>query len=382
MKKSFFAVLLAVAVICGMWQGAYTFSDVESHWAKDYIEQLVSSGAIKGYADGTFRPDGTITRAEFVAILLRAMGNDVGQPKTGNWYDNYMKEARSKGLVKFAEFEDVNANISRIEITKLIVRALGKEDIAKKLSYTATEFKDDKAISEANKGYVRVAYEYGIINGTPEGKFLPNANATRAEASKIIVTFLENRDKDITISEEQKSEGDLYMYCPPAGKEVKVETSYPELIPHIRKALEICKPVGNEYWDITYWKSNTDNTVQFVMYKDKEEYDKPYGVRHSALGYYLELEKAIYTVPELYTYLPYDISLWDIKNEIAQAKFKEIVKDVFPEAYDLVVKELENTLKDVNYEKMVWEKIGGREIRIHTHKGSKQMEVYVALKNG
>ncbi|MDW5300068.1 MAG: S-layer homology domain-containing protein, partial [Sedimentibacter sp.] len=44
--------------------------DIQSHWGKSNIEYLIGRGSINGYPDGTFRPDGTITRAEFVKIAL------------------------------------------------------------------------------------------------------------------------------------------------------------------------------------------------------------------------------------------------------------------------------------------------------------------------
>lgn len=51
-----------------------SFSDVEGHWAVGYIGALVKSGYLKGYTDGTFRPDRAVTRAEFVALLNRVVG--------------------------------------------------------------------------------------------------------------------------------------------------------------------------------------------------------------------------------------------------------------------------------------------------------------------
>ena len=49
------------------------FSDVENHWAKDYITTFASNGYILGYPDGTFKPDRQISRAEVVAIINRIL---------------------------------------------------------------------------------------------------------------------------------------------------------------------------------------------------------------------------------------------------------------------------------------------------------------------
>lgn len=342
------------------------FSDTGSHWAKTYIEQLVAKGAIKGYTDGTFRPNNNITRAEFISILLRAMGNDPGQPKTGKWYDNYIKEAKAKGYIKEGEFANVEQNISRMEVVKVITRALGKEDTAVKLSGVATKLTDDNTISNANKGYVRVCYEYGIISGTSDGKFLPNANATRAEAAKMIITFLENKGKNIEIPVDVPKDDGVYIN----GE--KVETDYPQLLPHIKKAMEIAQ-TKDGYFDIDY--SSKYNQVEFFLYKSKEEFENEYWQRHGILGYVIYPKKD----PAVKIYHPYSICLWDTENELGRNKFKEFVKDFFPEAYDTVTKELENKIKDINYEKKLITKIGNREIKIITEKGAKGMSIYAGL---
>ncbi len=55
-------------------QAATSFSDSGSHWAKSAIEQAAAAGWVNGYEDGSFRPDQSITRAETVVLLNRALG--------------------------------------------------------------------------------------------------------------------------------------------------------------------------------------------------------------------------------------------------------------------------------------------------------------------
>jgi hypothetical protein len=52
------------------------YSDIKGHWAEDYIKSAISSGALKGYTDGTIKPDARITRAEAVAMICGAKGID------------------------------------------------------------------------------------------------------------------------------------------------------------------------------------------------------------------------------------------------------------------------------------------------------------------
>lgn len=57
---------------------AVTFSDTQGHWAENYIYQTAGVGLIHGYPDGTFRPDQTITRAEFITILAQFGQGEIG----------------------------------------------------------------------------------------------------------------------------------------------------------------------------------------------------------------------------------------------------------------------------------------------------------------
>jgi hypothetical protein len=52
---------------------APSFLDIQDHWAKGYIEQAYNLGLIKGYPDGTFRPDSNISKAEILAIIARSL---------------------------------------------------------------------------------------------------------------------------------------------------------------------------------------------------------------------------------------------------------------------------------------------------------------------
>ncbi|WP_242985420.1 S-layer homology domain-containing protein [Vallitalea okinawensis] len=52
-----------------------TFSDIEGHWAEKNIEEATGAGLMIGYPDGTFRPDETVTRAEFATVLAKLKGD-------------------------------------------------------------------------------------------------------------------------------------------------------------------------------------------------------------------------------------------------------------------------------------------------------------------
>jgi hypothetical protein len=52
------------------------FKDADNHWAKTYIYDLTSAGIIKGYDDGSFRPERSVTRGETVEFLARLLDPD------------------------------------------------------------------------------------------------------------------------------------------------------------------------------------------------------------------------------------------------------------------------------------------------------------------
>ena len=73
--KKILSILLIALILCysivPFSADEPSFSDVPaSHWAFDEIEKAVDSGIVNGYADGTFKPAGTVTNAHFAAMII------------------------------------------------------------------------------------------------------------------------------------------------------------------------------------------------------------------------------------------------------------------------------------------------------------------------
>jgi hypothetical protein len=177
-----------------------TLSDIVGNWAQGSIEKLVSLGYIAGYPDGTFRPDSQITRAEFCAIMDKALNlttyaqqtptfTDVN---TTDWFDQVVETAVYAGIAKGygdGAFHP-NAPISRQEIACVLVQALGKSQAAESNAQAVTKFLDDHDVAWWSRGYIFVALQQNIVSGYPDGNFKPQDNATRAEACAMIENFL------------------------------------------------------------------------------------------------------------------------------------------------------------------------------------------------
>jgi hypothetical protein len=176
-----------------------TFSDVStSYWGYNAISSLGSKGIVSGYPDGTFKPEASITRAEFATMLVRALGlNTSGTTSTFTdvtadaWYYGYVNAAASANLVAgiggnmFAP----NALITREQMAVMVVNALG----TKAPTIAGTElnaFSDKAAVSSWAVSGVDEAVKAGIVSGMTADTLVPLANATRAQAAEMIYNLL------------------------------------------------------------------------------------------------------------------------------------------------------------------------------------------------
>ena len=170
------------------------FSDITGHWAYSYITRLINDGSINGYQDGTFRPNNTITRAEFTKIIVEVF-DIVGEQENqfidvdeNAWYFKYINTAGANSIIfgsnncfypnDFIKRQDAAVIIHRILMNKNI-------DMAE-----VGNFSDEEVISQYAKDAVKQLAGIGIINGN-QGKFLPNNYITRAETAKMIASAMD-----------------------------------------------------------------------------------------------------------------------------------------------------------------------------------------------
>lgn len=173
------------------------FFDVENHWAKTHIAKAVELGIVTGYADKTFRPDASVTRAEFVVMLMKGIQPAAeGKPlvftdkaKIGKWAEKAVAQAVALGIVNgdaSGAFRPA-ANISRAEMLAMVVRASGLPIVAQ----APTGFDDDADIPGWAKGAAATARQVGITNYiVVDNRLTPKALSTRAEAVTAILNML------------------------------------------------------------------------------------------------------------------------------------------------------------------------------------------------
>jgi hypothetical protein len=172
---------------------AVNLSDIAGHWAEDNIRQLVNRGAVSGYPDGTFKPDNNITRAEFVAILVKAFqlepnGNKIFADTKGHWAQKVISTAAHYGIVSGYGDNRFGPDdyITREQMAVMIVKAAKITPAIAELS-----FADSNSISAWAQESLATAVKNGIINGYLDNTVRPQNNATRAEAVTVIINALD-----------------------------------------------------------------------------------------------------------------------------------------------------------------------------------------------
>jgi endo-1,4-beta-xylanase len=171
--------------------------DISGHWAYDYIIKLLEKKIIKGYNDGTIKPDGLITRAEVAVIIVKAKGLEIpSDTKTDfvdddsipEWAKGYVKAAYEAGIIKGYDDKKFKAfNIlTRKEMAAMTMRAFGYEE-----SSATLNFIDNDSIPDWAKGYIAKAVELEIIKGYKDNTFKPDGFITRAESFTILAKCLE-----------------------------------------------------------------------------------------------------------------------------------------------------------------------------------------------
>ena len=147
-----------------------TFSDVaKSHWAANYIGYMQQFGIITGYADGSFRPDASVTRAEFAAIASRFERLTEGTKSfsdvpSSHWAAKYINFAATRGWVNgYADgtFRP-NNSITRAEVAAVTCRLLERNADQ---SYIRSHLSELRAFTDVNESHWAYWYTMEAANG-------------------------------------------------------------------------------------------------------------------------------------------------------------------------------------------------------------------------
>ena len=179
------------------------FNDIDNvAWAKDQINALAANGIINGVGNNTFAPNNTITRAEFAKMVVNAFGLfDAGATMNfadtagheQDWYYPYVASAAKIGVIQGYSEDNTfrpEQTISRQDMCVMIVRACQATCIFLSSGQQSITFTDAADIMDYAKEAVDQMASAGIINGMGDNMFVPQGNATRAQAAKVIYDVL------------------------------------------------------------------------------------------------------------------------------------------------------------------------------------------------
>ena len=171
--------------------------DYSDHWAADMIDIAVNKGWVKGYPDNTFKPNGTLSRADFVTLLARLSDELISTAAeapfpdvpAGAYYADSVAWAVSAGIIH--GFEDGSFRPAEFvtreqmaHIMTLYLKHKGAEITVTEDS--AANIPDLNLIQAYARNDVLFCYAANLLKGRDEG-FVPQGNATRAEACTIML---------------------------------------------------------------------------------------------------------------------------------------------------------------------------------------------------
>lgn len=177
--------------LVGSAQPALAVTDLApSHWAASTINAYVSRGIMSGYPDGTFRPEASVTRAEFVKMVNSVFGYNtpaaISFPDVSASYWGYDEIAKGvyAGYVNGDESGKFNpdAPLTREEAASIICRIKG---LAPNQS-ASSNYTDSSRIASWAAPYVGAATQFGYMQGNGDGTFNPTKALTRAEAATVL----------------------------------------------------------------------------------------------------------------------------------------------------------------------------------------------------
>ncbi|MBQ2665052.1 MAG: S-layer homology domain-containing protein [Clostridia bacterium] len=295
--KKLLALLLTVTMLCGTAVTALAenkdypqrFYDVpKDHWAFEYISELVDRGVIAGYEDGSFRPSGTVTRAEFAKIMVCAASvptadnNVYFTDMQNHWAVPYVNAAENY-LTAYSDntYRPDQAAV-REDVTMAMVRLKGYDVSNVDFSYLSG-FTDTDSISNNIKAYVAVAVEKGLISGFEDNTFRGQGTLTRAEAATLLwKAFQYGSDNKVIetpaeiaepISVADNTVETTKTTPKPTAKPTPKPTEKPELTEKpTPEPTEEPTPTPKPYSVDTIAKANVENSYSFTFDNDDTIY--------------------------------------------------------------------------------------------------------------
>lgn len=172
--------------------GGYKFTDVnDSHSHSSSIYKLADRQVLKGYADGTFRPNKPVTRGQVASIITSVLKLDTSNISNPGFVDVAPGNSHYAGIAALVEARILsgygdgtfrpNAPLTRGQMAKILVKAFQ----FKETGSAATPFTDVNSSEYIT--FINTLYELGITKGTSKSTFSPNKHVTRGQLASFVL---------------------------------------------------------------------------------------------------------------------------------------------------------------------------------------------------
>lgn len=223
MKRRIVSVVMVLIILLavGIPATAANYTDLNGHWAKDYMLDLADKGFLTGYSDNTMRPNANITAAETLALLSRFYTFTEEESKfieadyqavvtssvaaNYSWAYKNLAVCLAAGIVTEPELKSMQLGVEmkKEQLAVCLVRAMQLTAEAEALSGTVMPFVDNTSIADSARGAVAELVAIKIVGGDDTGHFLPQSSVTRAVAATMVsraLDYLAEQSKTLTVA--------------------------------------------------------------------------------------------------------------------------------------------------------------------------------------
>ncbi len=201
-RQAWIVCLFVLGVMIAVWKptaayGETKFSDVQGNWAQPCIEQLAQRRIISGYPDGSFKPNASVTRAEFAAMLGKAFPDAAGvrtggkftDVPTNYWASDAIRKAYQTGFIAGypgGVFQPTQ-NIPRVQALVSLASGLKYAPGKPSLETLTGAFADADGIPQYSQSAIAAATEKQLVVNYPNVRTLnPNQLASRADIAAFL----------------------------------------------------------------------------------------------------------------------------------------------------------------------------------------------------
>ncbi len=220
MKKTLLSVILVIALLFTQFS-VFAFDDMNEErlsWAKTAVEEMAKAGLIKGYEDGSFRPDNAVTKQEALILIARVLGftekssaeyieiaSDIYSETLAELTTPYKDEISyllyrgiltTDDLLVYASNVEAAHPLKRYEAAVLLTKVFERDLAAVESAEIKISFEDMADIPATAKAYVNYVCDKGIMNGMGDNLYMPNEKVTRAMIATLLYRIIPVLDFD------------------------------------------------------------------------------------------------------------------------------------------------------------------------------------------